>query len=172
MAQLSDWTHATQEIPERGLARERAASAADREAIATELGLIGLKSFVADYRIVSLPGGGWRLSGTLAAEAVQSCIVTLEPVESRISEAFETEFWAEGEARQPEGEQGILDGPDVEVLENGQIPVGRIAIETLSAALDPYPRKDGAEFSWGDPVRGEEKKSSPFAILAKLKKGE
>lgn len=172
MSELSDWTHATTDISERGLSRERAASAVERDAIAASLELIALKSLVAAYRIAGLPGGGWRLSGSVDAEVVQSCIVTLEPVESRVSEKFETEFWDEDAASQPEGEQDVLSGPEIETLENGLIPVGRIVIETLSAALDPYPRKEGAEFSWDDPAAKDEKKSSPFAVLAKIKKSE
>ena len=35
-------------------------------------------------------------------------------------------------------------------LIDGIIPVGRIVFETISAGLDPYPRKPGAEFTWAD----------------------
>ena len=52
---LSDWTHATAEIPDRGLTRERAASEAERSEIARALKLISLDKLVAAYRIEPLP---------------------------------------------------------------------------------------------------------------------
>jgi hypothetical protein len=63
----------------------------------------------------------------------------------------------------------VLAGPDVDVLERGIVPVGRIVFETLSASLDPYPRRPDAEFTWRDPQAGEPEKSNPFAALSKLK---
>jgi hypothetical protein len=48
--------------------------------------------------------------------------------------------------------------------------VGRIVYETVSAALDPYPRKSGAEFTWSDPREAEAAaRANPFALLKKLK---
>ena len=46
--------------------------------------------------------------------------------------------------------------PDVEPIEHGTIEVGRVVFETLSAALDPYPRKSGATLEWQDPESAEE----------------
>jgi hypothetical protein len=53
------------------------------------------------------------------------------------------------------------------MLEHGLIPVGRIVFESLSASLDPYPRSEGAEFTWQDPK--SESAANPFAALSKLK---
>ena len=51
-----------------------------------------------------------------------------------------------------------------------EIDVGRVVFETLSAALDPYPRKNGASLEWQDPESAEGVGASgPFGALKKLK---
>ncbi len=53
-------------------------------------------------------------------------------------------------AKLPEsGEEEVeaLSAAEIEPIEHGRIDVGRIVYETLSAAIDPYPRKAGAEFA-------------------------
>lgn len=166
---LSDWTHATAEIPDRGLTRERAASEAERSEIARALKLISLDKLVAAYRITSIAGGGWRLAGKITADPVQSCIVSLEPVPAHLEETFDVEFLHEAPASESGGDLSVLQGPDIEPLEGNVIAAGRVVFETLAAGLDPYPRKGGASFEWQDKAASGDNKISPFAVLAKLK---
>jgi hypothetical protein len=94
-----------------------------------------------------------------------------------IDEEVTTEFWPPEEiaGRTSEGEHAILGELDAEALgPQGRLEIGRLAFEVLSAAIDPYPRKDGAEFTWRE--EGEEEGShsagaGPFAALEKLKSG-
>lgn len=164
-----DWTHKSVDIPAGGLEREREAVEGERNAIAAELGLLGLAHLSARYRIVALAGNCYRLTGSLRGDVEQACIITLESVSSRVEAPFDVEFVPVLEARDSIEEESVLEGPDVEVLEHGDIPVGRIVFETLSAALDPYPRRPGAEFKWQDPHAAEPERSNPFAVLAKLR---
>lgn len=168
-SQLSSWVHATTEIPAGGLERSRQANGEERRAIATALNLLSLDSLQARYRIVSIAGGGWRLSGSIEAQLAQPCVVTLEPVPATLSETFQVEFWRDLE--EPEGgeDKSILEGADVEPLAGDDIPAGRIVFETLSGALDPYPRKAGAEFGWQDKNAENPQKTSPFSVLQQLK---
>ncbi|MEQ1717249.1 MAG: DUF177 domain-containing protein [Hyphomicrobium sp.] len=163
------WAHATTEIPAGGLSRERAASEAERADIAKALGIPAVERLVARYKITSIAGGGWRLEGTISAAVVQSCVVTLEPVPLTIEERFDVEFWRDkGEPAGGE-DKSVLDGPDVEPLDGDDIGAGRIVFETVSGALDPYPRKPGAAFEWQDPAAVEVEKNNPFSVLGKLK---
>ena len=166
---LQAWVHGTADIPAGGLSRTRTASETERAAIVKALGLTALDKLDVRYRIVSLPGGGWRLSGDLTTDVVQACVVTLEPVASHLSETFNVEFWRD--AGEPEGgeDKSVLSGPDVEALPSDEIPAGRIVFEALSAGLDPYPRSSSAAFDWQDPETASPEKISPFSILAKLK---
>ena len=64
-----------------------------------------------------------------------------------------------------------LSGEDPEPIDNGSIALGRVTYELLAAALEPYPRKPGAQLSAETPVpeRSEPDGSGPFAELARLK---
>lgn len=165
---LASWSHATVDVPAQGLEITRSADASERAGVAGALRLAALDKLEARYRIMSVAGGGWRLKGQIAADVVQTCVVTLEPVPSAIEEPFEVEFWRE--TSEPEGgeDRSVLEGPDVEMLTGDDIPAGRIIFETLSGALDPYPRKADAAFDWKDSA-AESEKSNPFSVLAQLK---
>lgn len=167
--QLSDWTHNVADIPAGGLDREREASDSERTAIAEHLKLLKLDRLAARYRIKSLGNGGYRLSGKVTAAVEQACVVTLDPVADAIDAPFDVEFQPEVERPADDAEASVLAGPDVDILERGVIPVGRIVFETISASLDPYPRRRGAEFNWQDPRQVEPEETSPFAALSQLK---
>ncbi len=169
MAAALDWSHKITDIPDAGLAQERIASEGERKALAAALGLLSLDEFGAKYRITALAGGGYRLAGKLAVELKQPCVVSLEPVAQSIDEQFDVEFWPQVALRDEAEEAGVLDEEDVEQLTGGDIPVGRILFETLSASLDPYPRSPEAVFDWHDATGTEGQKTNPFAVLSKLK---
>jgi uncharacterized metal-binding protein YceD (DUF177 family) len=164
-----DWGHKVADIPAAGLRREREATESERQAIAGALGLLALNHLSARYRIEAISGGAYRLSGKISGDVDQACVVTLEPVNARIEESFDVEFWPHLEAGDDDEEASVLGAPDVEMFEHGVIPAGRIIFETLAASLDPYPRREGAEFNWQDPKATEPEKISPFAVLSKLK---
>lgn len=172
MTALADWTHLVTDLPERGLTRERAATAAERAAIANELGLVACDALVFDYRLVQRGGGRVHLSGRLLATVTQRCVVSLAPVPARLSESVDVEFWpAQMISQQVEGETEILSGPEVEPIDNGVLDVGRIVFEVLSASLDPYPRAEGVAFDWDDPRDTDGLKTDhPFAGLSRLKR--
>ena len=166
---LSDWVHLTSDIPDGGLKRERAATASERDGIAAALHLLTMSELHTAYRIERLAGGGYRLHGRVTSTLQQACVVSLEPLDARLDEPFDIEFWETRERGDESGEASVLDGPDIETLERGEIATGRIVFETVSAALNPYPRKHGAEMTWCDEAASVPGKTSPFAGLAKLK---
>jgi len=95
--------------------------------------------------------------------------LSLEPLPAKLDETFDTEFWRDAPLDEGGEDKSVLSGPDVEPLAGDEIPVGRIVFETLSAALDPYPRKEGAAFEWEDAAAKDPAKTSPFAVLSRLK---
>jgi uncharacterized metal-binding protein YceD (DUF177 family) len=169
MTRVLDWTVAIVDIPDGGLRAERAASDAERHDLAGALNLLALDSLAARYQIKRLGGGGYRLHGRVTADVTQSCVVSLEPLTAHLEDDFDVEFWPTVTVAANDEEKRVLDGRDVEAIEHGQIAIGRIVFDTLSGAVDPFPRKPGAAFEWSD---GEDEKSgkiSPFAALSKLK---
>ncbi|MBS0235576.1 MAG: DUF177 domain-containing protein [Proteobacteria bacterium] len=169
MTEHLDWTEKTTEVPLGGLERTREANASERERVAQALNILNVASLSARYRIVSISGGAYRLKGTIEASVEQACVISLDPVGKEIEASFDVEFWPDLKPEESEEEESILDGTDVELLEHGLVPVGRIVFEMLSASLDPYPRREGAEFNWTDPATEDAEKHNPFAALSKLK---
>lgn len=166
---LSDWSHAVVDVPGNGLSRERTMSVEALAVLAKQLGMISLVSVSAAYRIERLAAGAYRLKGRVVTEGQQACVVSLEPIASHVEEDFDVEFWPDLPDAEGGEDKAILNARDVEPLDAGVIPVGRIVFECISAGLDPYPRKPDAAFTWTDKAESAPEKVSPFAALAKLK---
>ena len=167
------WEHATHDIPQSGLSREREAAPDELARVARALDLVACASLKTAYTIVPTIDGRFRLSGRLRAEIGQTCVVTLEPVDSTIEEAFDVTFWPEEDMPAPRGGEVDLDEePDPEPIVAGQIDVGRVVFECLAASVDPFPRKPDATLDWSSSQPadgGASKPESPFAVLANIK---
>jgi uncharacterized metal-binding protein YceD (DUF177 family) len=150
--------------------------AAEREAIAALLDLPRLDQLSFTFRFARRGQGRLALNGSLLVVVTQTCVVTLEPVESAVDVPIEIEFWpasqikAYAETADEAASHGVLDWP--EPIDDGKIDLGPIIYQTLATSLDPYPKREGASFSWSEadsetPSREEEK--GPFAALKQLK---
>ncbi len=103
---------------------------------------------------------GARLS--MRAKVTQLCVISNEAFEAEITEAVELRFVpAESFTEGDELASDSLEGPDEIPYENDVIDLGEALAEQLALALDPYPRKPGAELP-GEAMDGE---GSPFAAL-------
>jgi hypothetical protein len=163
-----DWTIGAADIPERGLKGSRTATDMERASLAEALDLLSCGSLEATYSITPI-ASGYRLEGGIDASVNQACVITLEPIASRVAESFSVDFKRDSSrATGDAGDLEILSGADVEPLVGDVIELGRIVYEALSAGLDPYPRKPGAEFDWSDPEQSSAG-NNPFAVLGKLK---
>jgi hypothetical protein len=67
-----------------GASDEIVVTGAELEAIAKMLDLVALDRLTFAYRIDRGGGGRLALTGTLNADAKQTCVVSLEPVEARL----------------------------------------------------------------------------------------
>jgi hypothetical protein len=164
---------AVDDVPDSGLHVKLEASAAVMAALASVAGgrsLAGLKA-VFD---LTRRGKGVHVGGTVEADVGQTCVVTLEPIENRICEDIDVTFSpgvraAAGEADGDFHNIGhMTDEPEPpEPLVGGTIDLGAVAAEFLMLGIEPYPRKEGAEFAApGADIEG----AHPFAALAALKK--
>ncbi|MBW7965977.1 DUF177 domain-containing protein [Bradyrhizobium sp. BR 10261] len=162
------------QIPDTGLHRELEASAAERRAMAEVAGLRDVLSAHADFDVEPKSGGRVQVTGRVRARIGQTCVVTLDPIESEIDEEVDLTFAPEAETRRLEDliEEGRDDEgpPDVadppEAIVNGIIDLGRIATDALFLAIDPYPRKPGAVFE--AEVAAPDPEDHPFAALKAL----
>jgi uncharacterized metal-binding protein YceD (DUF177 family) len=158
-------------IPRGGVEVSLSADASQRAAISAELELPSVERLSATFEVNPAKGGQFRVRGELRADVHQLCGVTLEPFPVAIVEEIDARFAPEDAVVAPTTAEVIrtLDDEDPpEPLENGEIDLARLAVETLALALDPYPRKPGVSYESEDEAVPME---SPFAALAALKKG-
>lgn len=147
--------------------------AEERRRLAARFGLLSLDRLVALLAVTRGASGiPIRVKGRLQASVVQRCIVSLEPVASEIDEPVEAEY---GPASTEGPEEVVrLDEPDPpEPLEGDSLELGELVAQHLSVALDPYPRKQGAEApEWTPPgpAPGVDDPDKPFSVLASLGK--
>ena len=149
------------------------ANAAERKAIAARLGLVELRALRADLSLVPWQMDGLIVRGTLTADLSQACVVTLEPVPSRLEEPLEARFLPGAAASQLSQNETLSDpdepDPPESLPESGVIDLGELVIQHLAVVLDPYPRQPGVAFA---PPEAEQDPpaASPFAKLALLKR--
>jgi uncharacterized metal-binding protein YceD (DUF177 family) len=153
-------------LPQAGGAYDIAASAEERAALAKRFELLTLDRLEAQVQLTPVAAGFYRLSAKLVAELTQACVVTLEPVPSRIEEAFSLLYGAVDE------QTDILldsDSETLEPIEGGMVDIGEAVAQQLSLALDSFPHAADAPAQTGPVTSGEKRLDSPFAVLAKLR---
>ena len=158
-----------------------AADERERAGLAALWKVTSVEELSAELQIGRWKKDGVRVRGQVTARLTQSCVVSLEPVESVISEGFEQIFVPEGSklARMMTGESAEMvldpDGPDLpETFEGDTIDAGVTVAEMVALAIDPYPRKAGVGFAdhiESDPTLKDDK-PNPFAVLKDWKKKE
>lgn len=149
-------------------------NAAQNEAIAAELGLLGLRKMRFSGQIQARGDADWTLTATLGATVVQPCAVTLDPVTNRIDTKIERVFIKEIEVFDDDEEE--IEMPEDERTDRlGKwIDVEAVMVEALSLALPEYPRKADADlqqaiFTEPGTAPMTDEAARPFAGLAALK---
>jgi uncharacterized metal-binding protein YceD (DUF177 family) len=154
-------------VPREGLLRTVEATPAERAALAGQNDLVEIAELKARF-VLKRAGKGVSVSGALHAEVTQTCVVTLEPFPVTLDEEIDVRFAPPAEERAGGAETLALDGEDPpDPLLGGKVDLGALAAEFLALALDPYPRKPGAEFT---PPHETAPPESPFVALAEIAK--
>ena len=113
-----------------------------------------------EWRLRSRVGGQFEAEGSLRARLHQVCVVTLDEFATDIVEEFSVVFVPSG--AESDGADDP-DEPDEIPFEAGVLDLGEATVEQLALALEPYPRKPGAELPRADVGQGD----SQWAALAK-----
>ena len=143
------------------------------DAIADELGLLGLRKLSFSGELRSEGKRDWRLDASLGATVVQRCVVSLEPVTTRLDEEISRLFVADMPVVPASDEMEMPEDDTQEPLAE-VIDLNKVMIEALTLALPDYPRRDEAaleqtEFTPPDTAPVDEEERKPFAALAGLK---
>ena len=113
-----------------------------RARIARDLDLSALRKLRLSGRLVPEGARDWRLEATLGATVVQPCVVTAEPVSTRIDEPVLRRYLAEME--EPEGDEIEMPEDDTAEPLPATLDLWEVMVEALALALPPYPRLEGA----------------------------
>lgn len=125
-------------------------------------------------------------TGSVMADVVQQCVVSLEPVESHIETTLEAWFADNRDVVsldrvRLDKKSKVLDAEievpdeksDPEPIIDGRIELGEIAIQHLALSIDPYPHAEGAVYKdvceHPEALSGKEARHKPFAGLKEWK---
>ena len=111
-----------------------------RAAIARRLAIPALNLLRGAFTVHPVRGGA-EIRLRLDADAERRCVASLEPMTEKIAEEIIMQFdhnYTEADEAD-EGEEWR------EPLEGDEIDLGELLVQHLSLALDPYPRRAGAE---------------------------
>jgi hypothetical protein len=157
------------DVPEGGRRVELHADEQMRAALVAYTGVRALPNASASFEVRRQGRSGLRVTGEVRATVGQTCVVSLEPMESDFAEPVDVVFkpvvdpgHAEGAAAPAAA--GEDDSP--EPLIDGTVDLGSLATEFLILGIDPYPRKPDAVF---EPPAAGAVDEGPFAALARLK---
>lgn len=141
------------------------AKPAERAALARRFDLIDLPALTAALKIRHEQRGALAVSGTVTADVVQRCVVTLEQVVTHLEIPVELVLLPAGDRR----EDPLIAGEEEEDFDyyvNGRVDLGELTAQHLGINLDPYPRKEGASLPKTEFGPAPEARH-PFAGLAK-----
>lgn len=122
----------------------------NRSELAERHDLVSVKNYHAELLAKPWKREGVRISGTLSAEIEQTCVVTLEPMTSRVETEVSGIFIPEGSRigrHDIEGGEIVVEaeGDDIpEAFTGDSVNVGHLVEEFFALEIDPYPRKPGA----------------------------
>jgi uncharacterized metal-binding protein YceD (DUF177 family) len=176
---MPDNTSDTAQFPVAGLNRRKPTrfailpDAAGRARLAEDLGILGIDALRFAGEITPKGRTDWDLTATMTATVVQACVVTLEPVRTKLSEQVLRRYLAEMPV--PEGEEVEMPEDDSAEPLPRAIDAYAVMTEALLLALPPWPRAKGAEVGviavappGAEPLEPGQVK--PFAGLAQMMK--
>ena len=142
---------------------ELSTNLADLEGLAERFGWVSVDRLASELIVRKVARDCWDVSGHIAAEIVQSCIVTGTPVTENID--FEIEERYVRSAEQTNNVEVGLEGN--EPIKNGAIDIGELAVQSLCLAATAWPRVEDAPDGYSV---GDQELDHPFAALSALKR--
>ncbi len=120
-------------------------TAEERRAIADALGIVGIKKLRFSGQLAPQDRKDWTLNAQLGATVVQDCVVTLDPVTTRIDEAVSRSYVADIPQIEASEIEMLVDETVEDLPE--MLDIAQVMIEALSLALPTYPRAVGADLA-------------------------
>ena len=136
----------------------------ERRQLSERFAFIKLKDVMGKLALAQIADGCWELKGKINVAITQACVVSGKPVESTFMIELEERF-VDTFSNQTEIDAMEV---DVDLLVNGEIPVGECLCQWIGVCAPAWPRAENV------PVLGEPEldntENHPFARLSELKK--
>jgi len=146
--------------------------------IAKDCGVEAIETFRGEFQVTKGGGPLIAVQGRVIADVIQTCGVTLGPVEAHVDAEVAVLFTLDQVKSHAEVDVDPSDEDPPEPVIDGQIDFGALALEHLVLNLEPYPRAPDAAFLDRDAQgqeaglpEGDTKRENPFAVLSTLKTG-
>ena len=136
---------------------------ADLNGLADRFGWVSVKHLASELVVRKVTRDCWDVSGYVAGQIIQNCIVTGAPLLENIDFHIEERYVRS--AKHAEHVELALN--DVEPIKNGVIDIGELVVQSLCLAAAAWPRVNDApnEYSFG-----EQELDHPFAALSELRR--
>jgi uncharacterized metal-binding protein YceD (DUF177 family) len=161
-----------------------------RAALCAAIDLAACGRFSVTLTVRPRSGGRYAVTGRMLGDIEQACVVTLDPLQTRLDEPFAGVFCPAADLADAGPPDAHFD-PEAEdepmpVIDD-RLAIGQLVYEHLALAIDPFPRRTDAqavtvERGPGTQITVSEEgegraaggaggapKPNPFAVLAKLK---
>ena len=160
-------------IPDKPRLEHIVASDEECAALAKRFDLQSLSDLEAKLTILRVSEGNIiRIEADIEGEVVQTCVVSLQSVPSKVKAHFDTYFTEDGkegfEHEQLFSIEVDEELPDM-VINGGMLDLGELTSQYFSLELDPYPRAPGVSLAAQLTEIGGDTKNRPFHVLQKLK---
>jgi hypothetical protein len=143
------------------------------ERLARHIGIEAIAWLRATLELRREGPSGLHVLGEMRANVRQMCVVSLDNFDTEIVEPIDLHFAPQSDydahTRALDRFEPLREVNAPDPIIDGRVDLGHVVGEFLVLGLDPYPRKPGAQFSYGaEPGRAQDE--SAFAMLHKLKK--
>lgn len=167
-------------LPASGKRFNEQADLAERAQLAIRFDLPAINQFGVNGMIAPKSRDRFLIEARLTAEIKQTCVVTLDELETTIDTEFRAIFMPAVTGRKQMAADENADDAVIDPFEDeppseyhgDTIDIGELAVQHFFDQLDPYPRKSNAAF---DPIIEQDpdeakRAENPFKILRDLKR--
>lgn len=140
--------------------------------MAEHLGLAQLRKLKFSGHLTPVGREDWQLSAHLGATVVQPCVVSLEPVTTRIEQKVTRHYLHD--FAEPEEAEAEMPEDDTDEALPERLDLQAVMLEALALALPDFPRAEGVDLGALEAAPPgaapfEEAKENPFSVLAQIK---
>ena len=136
----------------------------ERRQLSERFAFIKLEEVIGKIALAQIADGCWELKGKINVAMTQACVVSGQPVESTFMIELEERF-VDSFSDQTEIDAMEV---DVDLLVNGEIPVGECLCQWIGVCAPAWPRAENVPVV--DEFKLDNTENHPFARLSELKK--